>query len=160
MKFSPQQFSARPVRPSGLLRHDGWRLKGYHITLPGEEIEGTSLATGLSTARGSLPAPAVTARRPGVGFLIHHQGLDGDGRRLSYLVVCWWDNGNELMTEVFMCGANTGGAWISGRGRGSFCVWDLQVMAHERDAYVRTVLCADGPDLDAYLADAFEVEVC
>ncbi|WUF40610.1 hypothetical protein OHO28_41960 [Streptomyces europaeiscabiei] len=34
------------------------------------------------------------------------------------------------------------------------CVWELQPIQHERDAWVRHVLAPEVPDLDAYVADS------
>lgn len=147
------------MRPSGRIDRDGWRLKLYDITLPGETIDEGVFEAGLPMALRALPAPAFATSRPGVGFLIRHQGLDRQGRRIGYLVLCWWDNGNELMTEVFICGAGTDGKWIDARGRGSFCVWDMQIMAHERDAYVRAMLSGGGAEVESYLADTLAVSV-
>lgn len=73
-------------------------------------------------------------------------------------MLCWWDNANELFTETFIQGEGGGrDGWFDARGRGSPCVWDLEVIWHERQAYVRHVLAADGAGLDAYLDDTFEV---
>ena len=33
------------------------------------------------------------------------------------------------------------------------CIWDLSVVAHERVAWIRNILAADVPSLDAYLVD-------
>ncbi|WP_158382513.1 hypothetical protein [Candidatus Sodalis pierantonius] len=42
------------------------------------------------------------------------------------------------------------GSWRLARNV-SFCVWDMQVLAFERDAYVSTMLCRQ-PNVDAWLA--------
>jgi hypothetical protein len=154
--FHVNPYAPRPIRPCGLLEHEGWRLKQYDITLPGCAIDEDVYEPGLLIALDALPAPAAAVRRPGVGFTIRHQGLDALGNRVGYLVLCWWDNGNELMTEVFIHDPAAG--WANARSRGSFCVWDLQVMSHERDAYVRHVLNRDGPDVEAYVADTIALE--
>jgi hypothetical protein len=39
------------------------------------------------------------------------------------------------------------------------CVWDLSIVAHEREAWIRHVLAADVPDLNAYLDDQLDAEV-
>jgi len=146
-------FEPRPVRAGAPIEHSGWRLKPYTITLPGETLDEGTYERGMRVALGALPAPAAAVRRPGVGFVIRHQGLDPRGGRVHYLVLCWWDNANELFVETFIHGADTGREWVNGQGRGSVCVWDLEVIGHEREAYVRHVLGAGGSDVDAYLAD-------
>jgi hypothetical protein len=39
------------------------------------------------------------------------------------------------------------GSWMG-------CVWELAIVAHERDAWVRHMLAPGQPDLDGYLADS------
>ncbi len=49
--------------------------------------------------------------------------------------------------------------WREAAHTASICVWDLQVMAFERDAYVETVLSAPAdPDVEAYLARHLDLE--
>ena len=82
--------------------------------------------------------------------MIAHQG-----RTALYCVLGWWDNENELPLEVFVRGREPGAEWHLARGPESVCVWDLQVIAFERDAYVATVLSSgrDAADaVEAYLS--------
>ena len=57
--------------------------------------------------------------------------------------------GNELPLRVFLRDAS---GWRAARGSESVCVWDLEIVAFERDAYVQTVL-AEGraEDVARYL---------
>jgi hypothetical protein len=142
-------FAPRPVRPGALLVHAGWRIKPYDITLPDESIDESDCARVLPLALDALPSPAQTERRPGVGFCIRHQG-----RGWSYLVLCWWDSENELPIRIWTRERGGSSAWAPARPDQSICVWDAQVIAFERDAYIRRVLAQpDAPDLDGYLAD-------
>ncbi|MFN9975158.1 MAG: hypothetical protein ACK58T_35230, partial [Phycisphaerae bacterium] len=114
----------------------------------------------LAVIEATLPEPARTKSRPGVAFVIHHIATP-----LDYLVVCWWDNENELLTRVL-----TRNAAAATRDpatpfrlseRESFCVWDMDIMWHERAAYVRHVLAGlrggvGSGDLNAYAADRFD----
>jgi hypothetical protein len=61
-------------------------------------------------------------------------------------VLAWWDNENELPLRVFVRELEGDSQWRAARGVESFCVWDLQVIAFERDAYVATLL-AGSPDV-------------
>ncbi len=98
----------------------------------------------------ALPQPAVTADRPGVGFLVAHQGRGAD-----YLVAGAWCGENELAPFIAVREQTDAGAWRWARSTESACVWDLDVVAFERDAYVATVLTESRADLDAYLAQRF-----
>src|SRR5690349_3604419 len=90
-------YAPRPIRPLGQLQHAGWRLKLYGITFDGAPLEWPRFKPGVDLALDALPAPAVAAGRPGVGFLVLHQGRTGD-----YAVLGWWDNENELPLRVFV----------------------------------------------------------
>ncbi len=76
-------------------------------------------------------------------FAIFH-----DGATLRYLVLGWWGNDNELFTAVSVLTAT---GWVEDAGRFSFCVWDLEVMWHERNAFIAHVYCP-APNLAAYRA--------
>jgi hypothetical protein len=92
----------------------------------------------------SVPGGANDAGCPGAGFVIAHKG---DG--IDYIVLAWWDRQNELPLRVFV--REHGESWRVARGSESVCVWDLQVIGFERDAYVQHMMRAQ-PDLDAYMS--------
>jgi len=139
-------FSPRLVRFHQILEGEGWRLKLYSISHDGSEIDWARFSPGLSLARAELPA-AEAPGRPGLGFVIVHQGLTGD-----YVVASWWDHENELPTRVFLRSDAAERGWRAAGARESFCVWDLEIMWAERQAYVATALATAGPDLEGYLA--------
>jgi hypothetical protein len=124
----------------------GYRIKLYSISADGAPISWPAFADGLRLALGALPRPAVTPERPGVGFVIAHKG------RGDYAVLAWWDRENELPLRVFVRPVGAGARWRPARESESVCVWDLEVVAHERDAYVETVLGPGAHDkVRAYL---------
>ncbi|BDG04828.1 hypothetical protein [Anaeromyxobacter oryzae] len=136
-------YAPRPVAYRGVVEHLGYRLKRYSIWLPGETFAEARFRAGRGLALSAVPEPAVTAERPGVGFLVEHQGRDMD-----FVVVAWWDRENELPVRIIVCDEH--GGWRPARDE-SFCVWDLQVIAAERDAYVETVLTPGGGGVEGYL---------
>ena len=152
-------YSPRPIRFHGLVTFEGWVLKRYTIALPGADSNPTSddwteFARGRQLAFEELPAPARTDVRPGVGFVIEHRGAGAD-----YVVLGWWDRENELPTRIKVRDQRPGSQWRVAGPSESFCVWDLQVIAFERDAYVTTMLArsADETSRDRYLADSLSV---
>jgi hypothetical protein len=132
-------YLPRLISRQDTLTVDGWDLKRYSITLPGSPIEPARFDEARRLAISALPAPASTAQRLGVGFLVEHQG---DG--VDYCVLGWWDRENELPLRVFV--AEPGAAWRPARGSESVCVWDLEVIAAERAAYIATVLSSKPGD--------------
>lgn len=145
-----ERYEARPIQFLEVLEHGGWRFKIYSIVYGPDPLDRALYDEAIDLALSELPSPAVTAHRPGVGFIICHQG-----RGWHYLVVNWWDNENELPQHIYVraIDARPQTDWHRAAEGQSTCVWDLQVIAAEREAYVRCALSSpDGPDLDAYLA--------
>ena len=129
-----QSYTPRPIRFAGVATYGDWRIKRYRIRHPDTDFEETRFSEATSLVAAELPLPATTDMRPGVGFLIEHQGRGAD-----YVVLGWWDRENELPLRVWLRTA-TEPAWRRAAGAESICVWDLQVIWHEREAYVGTLL--------------------
>ncbi len=145
-----QRYAPRPIAYLGLVEHKDWRLKLYSIVFGDKPLDREDFDRGFRLVLHHLPEPAVpvTGERAGVGFLIAHQGNGA-----SYAVLAWWDAENELPIRVAVRRADERGGWRPARGRESICVWDLEIIGFERDAYVETVLAADDPAgaAEAYL---------
>lgn len=139
--FAP--YSPRPIEFLNVEMCAGFRLKVYSIRYDEPPLDRDRFRGAWELASAELPQPACVAERPGVGFAIMHQGRTGD-----YFVLCWWDRENELPTRVYL---NDGAGWRPATAGESFCVWDLQVMGREREAYVATVLAERGDGAEAYL---------
>lgn len=125
-------YEPRPIRFHEIREHRGWRLKVYSIVYEAASINWARFQPGVELALDGLPEPARAEGRPGVGFVIAHQGRNAD-----YLVLGWWDRENELPLRVFVRDED---GWRPARGGESFCVWDLQVLWWERGAYVDTMM--------------------
>jgi len=141
-------YEPRPIEYLGLVDHKDWRLKFYSVILGQALLDRPDFGRGFRLVLHHLPEPAVTEERAGVGFLIAHQG-----RGANYAVLAWWDSENELPIRVAVRRHDERGGWRPARGRESICVWDLQVLAFERRAYVETILASDdlAAATDAYL---------
>jgi hypothetical protein len=99
-------YAPRPVSWLGIEHVRGWRIKRYAIVYGDVPLDPRRFEGGLPLSRAALPAPAVSAARPGVAIEILHQGRTAD-----YLVLGWWDNENELPLRVFVrSGAVLGGS--------------------------------------------------
>lgn len=144
-----EPYAPRPVSALPPIERGGWRVKAYAITYGSAPLQRAVYDRGLDIALDALPRPAVTPARPGVGFVIFHQG-----RGVHYLVLSWWDNENEYFNRVFVRPIEGDQPWRPASGSESACVWDLEIIWHERNAYVRHVLSPPtGTDIDGYLAD-------
>lgn len=148
-----------PYRPRrigfvGLVEANGWRLKLYSIVHHSKEPSEALLAAARDTALAALPQPARSPDRYGVGFVAVHQGSSYD-----FVTVAHWAYETELRSQTYMRPSSGSFALepVSGSEL-SADVWDLRLLAFERDAWVETVLRPDHADLDAYLGRTLEEE--
>jgi hypothetical protein len=139
-------YAPRTYRFYGLLMPSGTRVKLYSITEDESDVEWARFESGIDLAFRELPAPPGAEGRPGLGFIVAHQTS-----WIDYLVLGWWDRENELPLRIFVRERGSD-AWRPAHGSESVCVWDLEVIWSEREAYVQTVLAGvAGGGSDAYL---------
>lgn len=129
--FQPRRIQSEPTwsDPAG--------IKIYTISASGRDVDQSAFAVQLAAMKTRVPidwseAPA---------FAIFHEGAGA-----LYLVLVWWGNDNELFIRVAV---REPGGWVSDMSRYSFCLWDLEIMWHERQFFIDTIYCAE-PDLAAY----------
>jgi hypothetical protein len=145
-QFSP--YEKRPIRFLELWQHAEWRIKVYGIA-HGVATPGTVLVDAAkAAARQRLAAVDSSIRHYSVGFLGIHEG-----RTASFVFVDWWAEENELHHHVYISPTDNPARLTYSTPSGlAACVWDLRVMAFERQAWLDTVLKrGEGPDFDAYL---------
>lgn len=131
-------YRPRPTRYLGSLTENGWDIKQYSVVYDARvAFDASRFEGGVALAMAELPQPARAPDRPGLAVLIKHQA-----EGMDYLVLAWWDRENELPIKVFVK-EDRDPAWRGARGGESVCVWDLDVLWQERQAYVATVL---GPE--------------
>jgi len=147
-----EPYARRPISSLGLWRPGGWRIKRYGISYGRATVRTELAAAAEAAAERVLPSPAVTPTRYGVGFLGVH-----DGRGGNFVYVDWWAQENELHHHLFISNADDPGELRAATPDDAVaCVWDLAVIGHERDAWVRHVLLPAVPDLDGYLANTLD----
>ena len=111
-------------------------LKWYEVAPADEPIE--PMVSDLARLGLSDAARLGELRLGGtLGFVVLHRCGGG----FHFLLLCTWQNENELWETVW---AKDGDAdpefhpWpLDGPHRPTFCVWELGVVAHERDAWSR-----------------------
>lgn len=148
-----EPYRPRKIRLLELWEPGGWRIKVYGIGAHGGMPPADLLDAGKEVASEVLEGAAATTDNHGVGFMAAHEGRGAD-----VVFVDWWAGENELHHHL----------WIAEPGRPdtlrrrephelTACVWDLEVIAFEREAWVRHVLGHPGaPRWEAYLSAALE----
>lgn len=115
------------------------RIKVYTISAHSRPVDREDFLPRLREIKAKTPI----AWDATPAFAIFH-----DGAGALYLVLAWWGNDNELFTSVSV---RTDAGWVEDRSRFSFCLYDMEVMWHERNFYVECLDCPQ-PDLAAYRA--------
>jgi hypothetical protein len=142
-----EQYAPRRIRQLEVWQCGDWRLKVYGIAYRGNGPGSDLVASARDVAATLLPADACGPRTYGVGFLGVHEG-----RGANLMFVDWWADENELHNHAFVSGPSLPYTWQSTSPSGpTACVWDLAVLAFERQAWIDTMLAARIPDPDAYL---------
>jgi len=139
-------WKPRPLTFYGVEELGGWQTKVYGIAARGEEPRPALVTAARGRAR------RVLATRRGdhdtsAAFLVVH-----DARPACFVLVHWWD-GVDLCQRIFRAPLDEPGA-LSPLETGAIgCVWELAVVAFEREVWVRHVLERAEPDMAGYLAD-------
>lgn len=140
-------YQPRPVRFLELWETQGWRLKVYGIAYRGERPREALAARARTITRDCLP-PAGD-NNYGVGFIGIHEGRDS-----NFIFVDWWANENELYHRAYVALGTDPDTFRNQSHSGLMaCVWDLSVLAYERQAWIDCVLRqSSAPDVEGYLS--------
>ena len=132
-------------------REDDLAIKAYAIQRnpdPAVALLPAEIATAArQTAMSALQSTASDPRATGLGFCIVHVGEEA-----VWLLADWWIFGGILCQQMYSAPLDQPEQFQPVRGPFIACVWELEVTAHERGAWMRHVL-RNQPDTDAYLAD-------
>lgn len=115
-------------------------IKVYTIAADGKAVDITRFLPRLQ----AMKQARRVAWRDTPAFAICHEAAQA-----RYLVLGWWSNDNEMFIAV---AAEDASGWVEDMSRYSFCLWDMEVMWHERNAFVENMYGAV-PSLDAYRLD-------
>ena len=124
------------VEPASTVALGDAVLKWYDIAPPDEPV--TEHVRALAR-RGLADAARLGELRLGeaLGFVVLHRC----GAGFHFLLVSTWQNDNELWETVWAKDGDDDPEFhpwpLDGPHRPTFCVWELGVVAHERDAWAR-----------------------
>lgn len=147
------RYQARTVRPLQRWDCGNWRMKVYAIVAPCRAPGDELLEAGKDEAARLLDTVAAGTAHHGIGFVGVHWGHGAD-----VVFVDWWAAENELHHHLYVAEAGRPGT-VRPREPGELtaCVWDLEVLAFEREAWIRWVLYhPDSPRWEEYLSCLLE----
>lgn len=126
----------------------GWRIKQYVMTVTPEDVPDLHLLNAAAAlAAASLPPATATH---GVGFLLAHQA-----RPACFVLLDWWQDGVDLKQRYYTSPLVHPDDLVELPGDSLGCVWELEVLLHERAAWIDHVLNSEPDDFQAYLRDVF-----
>jgi hypothetical protein len=135
----------RRIAPAAPWLIGDWRLKVYGVCGLGRPLPESTLKAARRIAEANLPTPARAAQRYGLGFVICHEA-----RAFDTITLDWWECVNELRHLVFRAAPGEHAYTnITATGEAA-CVWELQVIAYERDAWLDCVLRGSKMDFARY----------
>lgn len=150
-----QPYRERRIQPLGVRPVGPLRMKVYRISSSGLPPSDALLSAAYQAVEERVRSSADRTNHHGVGFVGIHEGTTG-----SFVFIDWWADENELHHHVYTAELHQPSTLKYATPSGlSACVWDLNLIAHERDAWVSHVLAKPrGPDLEGYLEDQLTME--
>jgi hypothetical protein len=141
-----EPYLPRTLQYVELYDQHGWKLKIYSILHPDKTLNRQLIETAKQTALEFLP----DSTEPGhysAGFISVHQGKSYD-----FVTVGYWTYSTELRHQSYMKASSASATLTAISTELSSDVWDIRLLAFERDAWVSEVLKANAPSVENYLA--------
>ena len=161
------QYQPRQIRWRGLHAEPDLTLKVYGLSCsdglpPSDDAIALAIQIAVRWFRTPLePVMAAgvdwsTVPNHGLGVLIVHVG-----REATFALFDYWVGENMLRHHVWAASHSAPTQFETLKGSDmSMCVWEMAVLQHERAAWLRHVLTADGrADPAGYLADVLNVDI-
>jgi hypothetical protein len=145
---SPMQlepYQPRTIHFVDLFDSQGWKLKVYSILHPDKTLSAPLIEAAKQTALDFLPENSEPGHY-GVGFVSVHQGKSYD-----FVTIGYWTYSTELRHQSYMRASSATATLAPISTELSSDVWDLRLLAFERDAWVTTMLETTSADVNAYL---------
>jgi hypothetical protein len=144
-------YQPRHVRALGILEVAGWRLKQYVMTVTPDDVPDPRLL-GAAAAMAAVALPPATGTH-GVGFLLSHQA-----RPACFVLLDWWHGGYDLIQRYYTSPLDDPDELVELSNGAVGCVWELEVLLHERAAWIDHVLNGEADDFQAYLHDVIPAQ--
>jgi hypothetical protein len=137
------------VTAYGVETINGRPTKVYGLAVEGRPSDELVTAA-RALARDVLPAEQGTA----VAFVIAHEA-----RPACFVLVYWWATSVDLCLQYYRSPLDRPAELEPLPENSAGCVWELALVDHERSTWVRHLLVAESPSLEAYLTAPAPTEV-
>ncbi len=146
---APPVYAPRPVRSLPVWTIGPMRVKPYHIG-QSEPAETLRESARVEASRIEVESAAEGGAHD-LGFAVLHEGQGG-----AWLLLDWWAHGDILCQRLSLDGGQ-GFEAVDARPLVA-CVWELPVILHERDAWVRHMM-REPSSPEGYLSDRLRAGV-
>lgn len=141
-------YQMRPVRFLEIYPCEDWYIKIYSISIKSEKVSAQNLQKCkneiLKWLKNSEFYDLETYK---IATLIIHEGREG-----CFAIINWWIDENMLQNFVYMLKENTNDFQPFSHKGIITCVWEMAVLWHERNAWVKHILMQnENPDITSYL---------
>ena len=146
-------YKPRTISFNRVLDIDEWKVKVYTISKGSQIIDESHLIILSKHLVDWLKMKnSFNAEHDYHAFVIVHFGTEG-----IFTLVNWWVDKYMLNTHIFFSEHDDRGTFrlISGDGLAP-CIWEMEVIIHERESWTKQVLKSKQPDFRAYLRDKIE----
>lgn len=151
-----EAYKTRKIKFKELIEIGDWKIKVYTISKIGEFQHPIFYKNVLNQLPNWLQLDnSFDASNNKIGFLILHAGTEG-----IFSLINWWVGRNMLNTHIFFTKPDQPNTFkkISGDGLVS-CVWEMEIINHERISWLNNVLKKEVPDYKNYLKDIINTEI-
>lgn len=151
-----REYQKRNIRFKEIIEINDWKIKVYTISEEDKFYSPTAYKNTVNELRNWLELKnSFDATDYRLGFLILHSGADG-----LYILINWWVSENILNNHIFFTNKENQKDFkkISGDGLVA-CIWELEIMNHERLSWITHVLKPNEPDYKSYLYDTINTKV-
>lgn len=149
---SIRPYKDRNIQFDRYFKVNGWTIKVYKISSEAEFNHEEILNNYLLQIDQLLKrAESTGLPNYSVGFLIVHSGADK-----VWFLLNWWTDGVMIETILHSVEFDQPGKIDQLSARNLICVWELEVVAHERLTWIEYILKKAGkPDFNGYLDCTF-----
>lgn len=152
-----EKFKKRAVKYLDLVEFGDWKFKMYSMKYD----ESVATPDIENIVKAALPAWIKEKSQINdfpnykVGNVIIHEAMDS-----ILVVVNWWVYENVIQGHVYTSDYKNPNKFTDFSSKGlQFCVWEMNILWHERNLWVEHVLKqADKPDWDSYLNSHYELD--
>ncbi|WP_445955602.1 hypothetical protein [Yeosuana sp.] len=149
-------YKTRKIQFKEIISSENWKIKVYTISKIGVFNHETFYKNVLKKLPEWLTLKnGFDDSNDKIAFLIVHSGTEG-----IFTLINWWVGKNMLNTHIFLTNHGQTNTFkkVSGAGL-SPCVWELEIINHERISWTNNILKSNSLGYTKYLNEVINIEL-